>query len=77
MEFRSLSKAYNMPGWRVGFAAGMDSAGFAEKLLEDAHVLAIPGHGFGPGGEGCVRLTVCAGTEPIRDAIRRITAVHW
>ncbi|MGG2459768.1 aminotransferase class I/II-fold pyridoxal phosphate-dependent enzyme [Streptomyces sp. RGM 3693] len=156
IEFHSLSKAYNMAGWRVGFAAGnadvvgalrtvkthtdsgtftaiqhaavtalndttgyperlravyrermhllcdgleqaglqvlrpgatfyclvrcpdgTDSEGFAKKLLAEARVLAVPGSGFGPGGEGYVRLTVCAGTDLIREAIRRITAVHW
>ncbi|KOV58068.1 hypothetical protein [Streptomyces sp. MMG1121] len=47
------------------------------KLLEEARVLTIPGRGFGPGGEGYVRLTVCAGTDLIREAVRRITAVNW
>lgn len=156
IEFHSLSKAYNMPGWRVGFAAGnadivdalrtvkthtdsgtftaiqhaavaalndttgypeslravyrermhllcdgleraglqvlrpratfyclircpggTDSAGFAKRLLEEVHVLAVPGSGFGPGGEGYVRLTACAGTDLIREAVRQVTAVSW
>ncbi len=156
IEFHSLSKAYNMPGWRVGFAtgnadvvdalrtvktntdsgtfsavqhaavaaltdttsypdqlrhtyrtrmhilcdgleaAGLDilrpkatfyclvrnpggytSTGFAKKLLNDAHVLSIPASRFGPGGEGYVRLTVCAEIELIHEAIRRITHVDW
>ncbi|MFI9203209.1 aminotransferase class I/II-fold pyridoxal phosphate-dependent enzyme [Streptomyces sp. NPDC053048] len=156
IEFHSLSKTYNMPGWRVGFAAGNaavvdalrtvkshtdsgtfgaiqhaavtalndttgypehlrsvyhqrmrllcdgledaglrilrphatfyclvrcprghDSEGFAKRLLEEAHVLSIPGSGFGPGGEGYVRLTVCARTDLIREAVRRIAAVDW
>ncbi|MFF7359035.1 MULTISPECIES: aminotransferase class I/II-fold pyridoxal phosphate-dependent enzyme [Streptomyces] len=156
IEFHSLSKAYNMPGWRVGFAAGnadvvdalrtvkthtdsgtftaiqhaavaafndttgypeslravyrermhllcdglewaglqvlrpratfyclircpagTDSEGLAKKLLEEARVLTIPGSGFGPGGEGYVRLTACAGTDLIHEAVRRITAVSW
>ncbi|WP_308271574.1 aminotransferase class I/II-fold pyridoxal phosphate-dependent enzyme [Kitasatospora sp. SUK 42] len=156
IEFHSLSKAYNMPGWRVGFAAGNasavnalrtvkthtdsgtfaaiqhaavaalgDTAGypehlrntyrtrmhllcdgleragldvlrpdatfyclvrcppgysseaFAKRLLEDAAVLGIPATGFGPGGEGYVRLTVCADTASIEEAVRRIGAVIW
>ncbi|MBO0654323.1 aminotransferase class I/II-fold pyridoxal phosphate-dependent enzyme [Streptomyces triculaminicus] len=156
IEFHSLSKAYNMPGWRVGFAvgnaavvdalrtvkahtdsgtfgavqhaavtalndttgypahlrsvyrermrllcdgleqaglrvlrpratfsclvrcpAGHDSEAFSKRLLQDARVLSIPGSGFGPGGEGYVRLTVCAGTDLIREAVRRIGACHW
>lgn len=156
VEFHSLSKAYNMPGWRVGFAAGnteviaalrevkthtdsgtfaavqhaavaaltdtsghperlrtvyagrmrllcdgleaagldvlrpratfycllrtpggLDSETFAKRLLTDAGVLGIPGTGFGPGGEGYVRLTVCADDATIAEAVRRIGAVDW
>jgi LL-diaminopimelate aminotransferase len=156
IEFHSLSKAYNMPGWRVGFAAGnadlvdalrtvktntdsgtfsavqhaavaaltdttsypdqlrrtyrtrmnilcdgleaaglsalrskatfyclvrnpagYTSSGFAKKLLDDARVLSIPASGFGPGGEGYVRLTVCVGLELIHEAVRRIARVAW
>lgn len=156
IEFHSLSKAYNMPGWRVGFAtgnadvvdalrmvktntdsgtfsavqhaavaaltdttgypdrlrhiyrtrmnilrdgleaagltplrskatfyclvrnpSGYTSTGFAKKLLEDARVLSIPASGFGPGGEGYVRLTVCAEAERIDEAVRRIARVEW
>ncbi|WP_414940367.1 aminotransferase class I/II-fold pyridoxal phosphate-dependent enzyme [Amycolatopsis sp. cmx-11-51] len=156
IEFHSLSKTYNMPGWRVGFAAGnaeivaalravktntdsgtfgavqhaaaaalddtsdyprqlretyrtrmhtlcdgleaagldvirpkatfyclvrnppgLDSSGFAKRLLEDAGVLGIPATGFGPGGEGYVRLTVCTGMEAIEEAVRRISSVTW
>lgn len=156
IEFHSLSKAYNMPGWRVGFAAGNESvvdalrtvkthtdsgtfaaiqhaavaaltdttdyperlratyrarmrllcdgleraglevlrpsatfyclvrnpAGhssetFAKRLLEDARVLGIPAAGFGAGGEGYVRLTVCADTPLLEEAVRRISALDW
>jgi LL-diaminopimelate aminotransferase len=156
IEFHSLSKTYNMAGWRVGFAAGnrdiigalravktntdsgtfaavqdaavaalgdhteypdelratyrsrihllceglrtagldvlqpsatfyclvrnpegYTSAGFAKRLLEDARVLSIPASGFGPGGEGYVRISVCAGTELINEAVRRIAGVSW
>lgn len=156
IEFHSLSKAYNMPGWRVGFAvgnasvvdalrtvkthtdsgtfaavqkaavvalndttgypdrlrsvyrgrmqvlcdglesaglrvlrpnatfyclvrcpAGTDSDGFAKRLLAEAQVLSIPGSCFGPGGEGYVRLTVCAGDELLQEAVRRIATVRW
>lgn len=156
IEFHSLSKAYNMPGWRVGFAAGnadvvealrtvktntdsgtfsavqhaavaalndttsypdqlrhiyrtrmhmlcdgltaaglealrsratfyclvrnpggYTSTGFAQKLLEDARVLSIPANGFGSGGEGYVRLTVCADLDLIQEAVHRIARIAW
>jgi aspartate/methionine/tyrosine aminotransferase len=35
-------------------------------------VVAAPANGFGPGGEGFVRLTVCAPEERIREAVERI-----
>lgn len=135
IEFHSLSKPYNMTGWRIGFACGcpdaiaplsrlkdnidskqfaaiadagafalenssnsrtMDlykkrrdalvdglnasgwqvkkpdaafyiwakvptdesSAQFAKRLLEEAKVLVIPGNGYGPAGEGYVRMSL-------------------
>jgi LL-diaminopimelate aminotransferase len=58
-------------------SAGYTSSGFAKKLLDDARVLSIPASGFGPGGEGYVRLTVCVGLELIHEAVRRIARVEW
>ncbi|MSP60584.1 MAG: aminotransferase class I/II-fold pyridoxal phosphate-dependent enzyme [Myxococcales bacterium] len=154
IEFHSLSKTYNMTGWRVGFAVGnaalvaglgkvktntdsgafeavqaaavaaltssqacvdeirgvyrerMDvlvsglrgagfdvldpratfyclianpqgysSAEFASKLLIEGGIVATPANGFGPGGEGYVRLTVCAEVERIREAVERVRRV--
>ncbi|MEU2390375.1 aminotransferase class I/II-fold pyridoxal phosphate-dependent enzyme [Streptomyces sp. NPDC007369] len=156
IEFHSLSKAYNMPGWRIGFAAGnagavralrevkthtdsgtfaaiqhaaavalddtsgypdrlratyrqrmrllcdgleaaglqvlrpeatfyclvrnppgLTSEGFAKRLLEDARVLGIPASGFGPGGEGYLRLSVCTGETQITEAVQRIGELTW
>ena len=150
IEFHSLSKTFNMTGWRIGFAAGnerlvaglgkvktntdsgafeavqaaavaalgspqsaidevryryqermkiltsglaaagfdvlapkasfyclianpngLSSVDFASRLL-DAGVVATPANGFGPGGEGYVRLTVCAPAERIEEAVARI-----
>jgi LL-diaminopimelate aminotransferase len=53
---------------------GYTSAEFASKLL-DAGVVATPANGFGPGGEGYVRLTVCAPVDRIREAVNRIKSV--
>lgn len=154
IEFHSLSKTYNMTGWRVGFAVGnrelvgalgkvktnVDSgvfeavqraaivaltgdqtcveemrqvyrerrevlcgglarAGFdvivpgasfycliavppgstsleyAGKLLTEAGVVATPATGFGAGGEGFVRLTLCADKSRLAEAVRRLTRV--
>ena len=51
--------------------AGLSSVDFAGKLLE-AGVVATPANGFGPGGEGYIRLTVCAPAPRIEEAVARI-----
>jgi LL-diaminopimelate aminotransferase len=57
---------------------GMSSAEFAGALLERAHVLVIPGNGYGPGGEGYVRMSLTLvgdhGGERFAEAVRRIAA---
>lgn len=151
IEFFSLSKAYNMTGWRIGFAAGnpyaiealgtvknnldsgqfgaiqdaaivalhssqdcidemnaiytrrrdaivealqaiglecntpqatiyvwakvpngYTSAKFAEKLLEQAHVIVTPGSGYGPDGEGYIRISLTTPDDRLLEAVDRI-----
>ncbi len=49
VEFFTLSKSYNMPGWRIGFMVGNKRsggrAGAAQELLRLRHVHAHPGRG--------------------------------
>ena len=45
---------------------------FFEEMLYGAHVVCTPGVGFGPGGEGYVRLTAFATHEQTDEALRRI-----
>ena len=52
--------------------AGESSASFATKLLEKAHVIVTPGSGYGPGGEGYVRISLTTPDERLREAVRRI-----
>ncbi len=51
---------------------GLDSWGFFDKLLHQAHVVGTPGAGFGPAGEGYFRLTAFAQPEAVDEAMRRI-----
>ncbi len=156
IEFHSLSKMYNMTGWRLGFALGnpdavqnlqrlksnldskqfpaiaeagayalrnvdnthtiamyerrrdllvdglnaigwkiekpksafyvwapiprrdMTSAEFCKELLQRAHIVAIPGNGYGSEGEGYVRMSLTLlgdkGGERFREAVNRIAA---
>jgi LL-diaminopimelate aminotransferase len=155
IEFHSLSKTYNMTGWRVGFAVGnatlvgglgqvktntdsgtfeavqqaaiaalsgdqscveelrrtyrqrvdvlcdgLAAAGyevlkpaasfycliavprgvtaldFASRLLQEAQVVGTPATGFGAGGEGYVRLTVCADQARLAEAVRRMRSLR-
>jgi LL-diaminopimelate aminotransferase len=152
IEFNSLSKTYNMTGWRVGwvcgnrelvaalakikenidsgtfeaiqfagvealsgsqdnveelrgiyrrrrdvFTAGLKEAGFdvsapkgtfyfwvrvngssiklADYFLEKGRIVATPGIGFGPSGEGYLRFSLTIGEDRIRQAIGRIKEI--
>lgn len=50
----------------------MSSWEFFDFLLEKAHVVTTPGAGFGPSGEGYIRLTAFGGHEDTLEAIDRI-----
>ena len=155
IEFQSLSKTYNMTGWRVGFAVGneklifglgkvktntdsgafeavqaaavaalsssqdcvaemrkiykerreilcgglsaagfdvlkpkatfyvlvackngVSSADFAKKILAEAGVVVTPATGFGPSGEGYIRITLCADNAKMKEAASRIAGVR-
>jgi len=51
---------------------GMDSVALALKLLYEAKVITVPGNGFGPTGEGHIRLSFGATEKEIREAFDRI-----
>ena len=52
--------------------AGLGSWEFFDRLLQDAHVVGTPGAGFGPSGEGYLRLTGFGGRAQTQDAVQRI-----
>ena len=52
---------------------GMGSWDFFDRLLQEGNVVATPGAGFGPSGEGYIRLTGFGDPENTKEAIRRIT----
>ena len=51
---------------------GMGSWDFFNKLLEEANVITTPGAGFGPAGEGYIRLTAFGDAEATQEAVERI-----
>ena len=54
---------------------GMTSAGFAERLLDQAAVIVTPGNGYGAYGEGYVRLSLTLPDDRVDEGLRRIAAV--
>ena len=42
------------------------------KILEEAQVVTIPGAGFGPGGEGFLRLSAFAPRDACEEACTRL-----
>ncbi|MBQ9533492.1 MAG: LL-diaminopimelate aminotransferase [Prevotella sp.] len=54
----------------------MTSWRFFEQLLYNAHVVCTPGVGFGPAGEGFVRLTAFNSHELTQEALRRIARFY-
>lgn len=53
---------------------GMDSWTFFELLLRQTGVVATPGAGFGPGGQGYIRFSALGGRTEILQAVDRIQA---
>jgi LL-diaminopimelate aminotransferase len=64
--------ARNAPYIWIKTPPGIDSWGFFDKLLNEAHVVGTPGAGFGPSGEGYFRLTAFGGKEQTQQAVERI-----
>jgi LL-diaminopimelate aminotransferase len=52
--------------------AGYTSAGFAEHVLDQAGVVVTPGNGYGPAGEGFIRLSLTTPDERIAEAVDRL-----
>lgn len=62
----------NAPFVWVRTPAGAASWDFFDRLLAEAHVVGVPGSGFGPSGEGYVRLSAFGSREHTEDAVERI-----
>ena len=51
---------------------GMTSGELADQLLDQAGVVTLPGTGFGPEGEGYLRLSYANSQDNLREGLRRI-----
>lgn len=54
---------------------GMNSWDFFDRLLQKANVVGTPGVGFGPSGQGYLRLTAFARPNDVKEAMERFAAV--
>ncbi|MDZ4819996.1 MAG: aminotransferase class I/II-fold pyridoxal phosphate-dependent enzyme [Planctomycetota bacterium] len=54
------------------WASRMDTMTFATKLLEEGNVAVSPGSGFGPAGEGYLRLALVENENRLRQSVRQI-----
>jgi aminotransferase len=79
----ALFAAMNTIGWEatpsegsffswLPVAKGFTSESFSDKLLYEAQVMVAPGNGFGPHGEGYVRVGLLASEQRIAEAVARV-----
>ena len=60
------------PYFWVRVPEGHTSASFAALVLDQANVVVSPGPGYGPSGEGFVRMSLTVPDERLEEAVRRI-----
>lgn len=83
----TLKRAAENIGWHIDVPAGsffawlpvpkgMTSAAFADILLEKADVAVADGNGFGPHGEGYVRVGLLVDDARIEEAMKRIATLN-
>ncbi len=51
---------------------GLPSMDLCARLIDEAHVVTVPGAGFGPAGEGYLRMALTVDESRIRQAVERI-----
>lgn len=62
----------NAPYLWVKTPDGISSWKFFDQMLYEAHVVGTPGVGFGPSGEGYIRLTAFGERENCKEAMKRL-----
>ena len=65
----------NAPYLWVKAPGNTPSWDFFDLLLKQACVVTTPGAGFGPSGEGYIRVTAFGDADATREAVRRIVSV--
>jgi len=57
--------------------SGLDSRTFVDRLLEEADIVATPGIGYGPHGEGYFRMALTVPEEKLKEAADRIQRLKF
>lgn len=71
----SVFGGINSPYIWVKTPNGMNSWGFFDYLLHDLNIVGTPGVGFGPSGEGYLRLTAFGSLENTKEAVERFKKI--
>ena len=71
----NVSGGVNAPYIWLETPNGMNSWDFFDLLLDKAHVVGTPGSGFGPSGEGYLRLTAFGDKDRTKEAVDRIAGI--
>ena len=61
----------------VNTPGGLPSMDLCARLLDEAHVVTVPGAGFGPAGEGYLRMALTVDEGRIHQAVKRIGEMKW
>ena len=61
----------------ISVPGNFDSTSFSLHLLKKAGIVATPGVGFGPTGEGFFRISMTAPTSRLQEAVDRLKQVGW
>ena len=71
LGLRALAPKATFYVW-VETPKGQSSASFATRVLEETGVVITPGNGFGPSGEGYVRLSLTVADDRLKEAVERM-----
>ncbi|MFN4226567.1 MAG: LL-diaminopimelate aminotransferase [Candidatus Ratteibacteria bacterium] len=74
---KELGFNFNLPDGTFYFWVKINnsSINFVDFLLENGKIVATPGVGFGPSGEGYVRFSLTISEEKIKEAIKRMRKI--
>ncbi len=57
----------------VNTPRGLPAMDLCSRIIEEAHVITVPGAGFGPAGEGFLRMALTVDVSRLREAVDRIS----